>query len=108
MQHRLDAARATGVDRESRCRAGERAAAHDATVHDHERPVVEHEGDVAPEVRGDPSGGREPAARHQDDPDASRERSLDRDAGAGGDRLVAAKQRSVDVEGDEADAAGDR
>ena len=108
MQHRLDAPRATGVDREARRRAGERAAAHDAAVHDHERPVVEHQGNVAPEVRGDAPGRGVPAARHQDHPGASRERSLDRAPRAGGDRLVAAKQGPVDVEGDETDAAGGR
>lgn len=71
-----------------------------ASFHD-ERPVVQDEGQVATKLVGHSSGGREAAARHENDADSDFAGPIERLPGAQRDRLVAAQKGAIDIEGDE-------
>ncbi len=102
MQHGIGVARAPDRDRAQREAAGERQAPQHAAVLDDEGAVVQHEVEVEPEPLDDAPRRGMAAPRHQHDAHAAGARLQDGGQGPGRDGLVAAQQRPVDVEGEQA------
>ena len=80
------------------------AAEHRAVLDD-QGPVVEHEGDPAPQLIGDPPRGRMATPRDEDQMRPGGAGSGHGRAGARRDALAAREQRPVDVQGQEPEAS---
>jgi len=99
-----DATRAADLDGPVRGRERERPTPEQAAVLDDEGAVVQDEVHRAAQLLGHPPGGGMAPARHEHDLHSPRTRRVHGPAGARREVLVAAKQRPVDVEGEEAEA----
>jgi hypothetical protein len=98
MKHRVRGVGTADLDGAARDIASQRAAAQDLSgVHD-QRAVVEDQREVVAEQLGDSPRGGVAASGDEQKPHTAFPRQPDRERRSRRDRLVAAQQRSVDVE----------